>query len=77
MHMHMQHIQLVGPIRSSPKENFAHYIRRTYSRWQSHSSPYSVPTNLVYAIVVSVPAEEQTYIYDIHHHLSPMWRPRV
>jgi hypothetical protein len=26
----MQH---VGPIRSSPKEKLAHYIRRMYDRW--------------------------------------------
>jgi hypothetical protein len=28
-----------GPIHSSPKEMLAQYIRCTYSRWQSHSSP--------------------------------------
>jgi hypothetical protein len=33
MHMHMQHMTHVGPIRPSPKEKFAQYIRRTYSRW--------------------------------------------
>jgi hypothetical protein len=33
MHMHMQIMQHVGPICSSPKEVFAHYIRHTYSRW--------------------------------------------
>jgi hypothetical protein len=32
MHMHMQIMQYVGPIRSSPKENIAHYIRHTYNR---------------------------------------------
>jgi hypothetical protein len=47
-----------GPIRSPPKEKFAHYIRHTYSQWQSHSSPYSILANLVYIIVVSVPTEE-------------------
>jgi hypothetical protein len=60
--MHMQIMQHVGPIRSSPKEKFAQYIRCTYNRWQSHSSPYSVLAELVYAIVVSVPAED----HNIH-----------
>jgi hypothetical protein len=62
MHMHMQIMEHVGPIRSSPKEKFAHYIRRTYSRWQSHSSLWSVLARLVYAIMVSVPAEK----HNIH-----------
>jgi hypothetical protein len=51
------------------KEKFAHYIRRAYSRWQSHSSPKSVLANLIYAIAVSVPAEE----HNIHiWHTSPL-----
>jgi hypothetical protein len=33
VHMHMQNIQQVGPIRSSLKEKFDQYIRRTYNRW--------------------------------------------
>jgi hypothetical protein len=57
-----------GPIRSSPKEKRTQYIRRAYSRWQSHSSPYSVLTNLAYTIVVSVPVEE----HNIHIHTSPL-----
>jgi hypothetical protein len=39
MHMHMQIMQYVVPIRSSPNEKFAHYIRHMYKRWWSHSSP--------------------------------------
>jgi hypothetical protein len=58
----------VGPIHSSPKEKFAQYIRRTYKRWQSHSSPWSVLTKLVYAIMVSVPTEE----HNIHIYTSPL-----
>jgi hypothetical protein len=57
-----------GPIHSSPKERFAQYIRHTYNRWQSHSSPKSVLTKLDYAIVVTVPAEG----YNIHIHTSPL-----
>jgi hypothetical protein len=38
MHMHMKIMQYVGPIRSSPKEKFAHYIRNMCNRWQSHPS---------------------------------------
>jgi hypothetical protein len=68
MHMHMQIMQYVCPIRSSTEEKFAHYIRRAYNRWQSHSSPYSVLTKLFYAIVVSVPTEE----HNIHIHTSPL-----
>jgi hypothetical protein len=69
MHMHMQNMQHVGPICSSPKEKLAHYIRRTYNRWLSHSFPLSVLAKLVYTIVVSVPAEE----HNIHiWHASPL-----
>jgi hypothetical protein len=61
-------MQYVGPIRSSPKEKLR-IIRRTYSRWQSHSSPYLVLAKLVYAIMVSIPAEED----NIHiWHTSPL-----
>jgi hypothetical protein len=56
----------VSPIRSSSKEKFAQYIRRTYNRWWSHSSLLSVLSKLVYAIVVSVPAEK----HNIHMHTS-------
>jgi hypothetical protein len=38
IHMHRQIMQYVGPIHYS-KEKFAHFIRRTYNQWQSHSSP--------------------------------------
>jgi hypothetical protein len=31
--MHMQIMQYVGPIRSSPKEKFAHYIKHIYNWW--------------------------------------------
>jgi hypothetical protein len=58
----------VGPICSSPNEKLAQYIRRTYSWWQSHSSPLSVLSNLVYTIVVSIPTEER----NIHIHTSPL-----
>jgi hypothetical protein len=44
------------------KKRFAKYIWRTYSQWRSHSSPWSVLAKLVYAIMVSVPAEE----HNIH-----------
>jgi hypothetical protein len=67
--MCMQNMQHVGPIRFSSKEKLAHYIRRTYNRWQSHSFPLSVLAKLVYAIMVSVPAEE----HNIHiWHTSPL-----
>jgi hypothetical protein len=62
MPMHMQIVQHIAPIRSSPKEKFAHYIRRAYNRWQSQLSPQLVLAKLVYAIVVSIPAEE----HNIH-----------
>jgi hypothetical protein len=68
MHTHVQIMKYVGPICSSRKEKFANYIRRTYNQWQSHSSPLSVLTKLVYAIMVSVPAEE----HNIHIHTSPL-----
>jgi hypothetical protein len=57
-----------SPIRSSQKEMFAQYIRRTYNQWWSHSSPYSVLTKLDYTIVVSVPIKE----HNIHIHTSPL-----
>jgi hypothetical protein len=57
----------VGPICSSQKERIVQYIRRIYSRWHSHSFPYSVLTHLAYTLVVSVPVEED----NIHIHTSP------
>jgi hypothetical protein len=50
------------------KKRFAQYIRHTYNRWRSHSSPLSVLAKLVYAIMVRVPAEK----HNIHLHTSPL-----
>jgi hypothetical protein len=66
----------VGPIHSSPKEKFTRYIRRMYSRWQIALVPVVSSSGMTYANMVSVPAKKHN-IYDIHHHLSPKWRPRV
>jgi hypothetical protein len=63
------HAICFGPIRSLPKEKFAQYIRRTYIRCRSHSSLELVLAKLIYAIVVSVPAE----MHNIHiWHTSPL-----
>jgi hypothetical protein len=56
-------MQLVGPIRSSPKENGVPNIHDIYHQ-------KSGLTRQPYTIVVSVPAENHN-MHAIYHHLSP------
>jgi hypothetical protein len=39
--------------------------------------PVVSSSGMTYANVVSVPAKKAQYAYNIHHHLSPKWHPRV
>jgi hypothetical protein len=59
------------------KRKVAKYRWRMCSQWQFTLIPMVSSNETTYTIVVSVPAENTTDIYHIHHHLSPKWHPCI
>jgi hypothetical protein len=60
-----------GPIRPRQKKKLTKYIWRTCSRWWIALIPLVNANGLTYVIVVSVPVENTTYIYNHTSSLIP------